>query len=286
MTIILRRRKLGRTSCREIAANSKTGIVVVRNDKPMPEGHELVIRWGTTSNLPYPATVVNEAKAIHWVADKSASRFAMAEQGLSPKTWLKVDHFLAPENLNGNGDYPFPVIVRKNVHSQGRDLYSCSDVLELQNVCLKLGEGNYYISEYIPKVAEYRVLVGSGRVVWVAKKTPADPDAIAWNVAQGGRFDNVRWQEWPIEAIRVAIEAFKLSGLDFGGVDVMVDADGRAYVLEINSAPSQTSPYRQSCMAKFFDYIVENGKEHIAVADYNSYLGVIHPAMTEKVRHG
>lgn len=280
MTIILRRRKLGRTSCREIAANSKTGIVVVRNDKPMPEGHELVIRWGTTSNLPYPATVVNEAKAIHWVADKSASRFAMAEQGLSPDTWLTFEDFLnTPQHTD-------QWVVRKNIHSQGRDLYHCKSVDEVEVAVVKLGAGNYYISEYIPKVAEYRVLVGSGRVVWVAKKTPADPDAIAWNVAQGGRFDNVRWQEWPIEAIRVAIEAFKLSGLDFGGVDVMCDADGRAYVLEINSAPSQTSPYRQSCMAKFFDYIVENGKEHIAVADYNSYLGVIHPAMTEKVRHG
>ena len=280
MTIILRRRKLGRTSCREIAANSKTGIVVVRNDKPMPEGHELVIRWGTTSNLPYPATVINEAKAIHWVADKATSRKLMADAGLAPETWLFWEDWADDERDIAN------VIVRKRNHSQGRDLYHCTSIGEVSAAVKTFGAGNYYISEYIPKVAEYRVLVGSGRVVWVAKKTPADPDAIAWNVAMGGRFDNVRWQEWPIEAIRVAIEAFKLSGLDFGGVDVMVAPCGRCYVLEINSAPSQTSPYRQSCMAKFFDYIVENGKEHIAVADYNSYLGVIHPAMTEKVRHG
>ena len=57
--------------------------------------------------------------------------------------------------------------------------------------------------------------------------------------------------------------AAKVSGCDFCGVDVMVDADGKAYVLEVNSAPSQTSEYRQGCVAKAFDYIVQNGKTPI-----------------------
>lgn len=276
MTIILRRRKLGRTSGNEIARLSKTGIVCVRNDKPFPKGHDIVIRWGTTSNLPYPATVINDAKAIHWVADKATSRKIMADAGLSPVTWLFWEDWADDERDITN------VIVRKRNHSQGRDLYHCNSIGEVSAAVKKLGAGNYYISEFIPKVAEYRVLVGSGRVVWVAKKTPADPDAIAWNVAQGGRFDNVRWSEWPMEAIHVAIEAWKLSGLDFGGVDVMVDADKNAYVLEINSAPSQTSPYRQQCMAKYFDYIVENGKDFLPDVEEWHWKNVIHPALREE----
>lgn len=277
MVILLRRRKLGKTSCEAIAAMSKTGIVCVRNDRAFPDGHDVVIRWGTTSNIPYKATVINEAKAIHWVADKSASRKIMADKGLAPETWT--------ENFRGLAfDLYDAMIVRKRTHSQGRDLYHCNTLEQVLEATQKLGEGNYYISAYIPKVEEYRVLVGSGRAVWVAKKTPGDPNAIAWNVAQGGRFDNVRWNDWPLQAINVAVEAFLLSGLDFGGVDVMCDAEGKAYVLEINSAPSQTSPYRQECMSKFFDYIVENGKETIPVADYKSYLGVIHPAISDKAR--
>lgn len=276
MAVILRRRRLGRTSCNEIARLSKTGIVAVRNDQPMPDGHDLIIRWGTTSNLPYKAKVLNEAAAIHWVADKATSRKIMADAGLSPQTWLSFDEMLAyAEDVDS-------FIVRKSVHSQGRDLYHCLNTDGVKVACDKLGEGNYYISEYVAKVAEYRVLVGSGRVVWVAKKTPADPDAIAWNVAQGGRFDNVRWGEWPLEAIRVAIEAWKLSGLDFGGVDVMVDADGKAYVLEINSAPSQTSPYRQGCMAKYFDWIVNNDANHFEPVEHiRKWQDVIHPALRE-----
>jgi len=144
----------------------------------------------------------------------------------------------------------------------------------------------WYASELIDKVAEYRVYVVSGRVATVAEKTPDNPDAVAWNVAQGGRFDVVRWGSWPMEVVRVALEAFKYSGLDFGGVDVMVDRDGRAYVIEINSAPSlpllssgQVS-YRQTCMAKTFAYIMQNGKEHFASPEnYDHWSQVIHPAI-------
>ena len=75
-----------------------------------------------------------------------------------------------------------------------------------------------------------------------------------------------------------------MSGLDFGGVDVMVDADGKAYVLEINSAPSLTSPYRQECMAKCFDYIVENGKGMIGVKDDEDWKDFVHPAVCDKAR--
>jgi hypothetical protein len=72
-----------------------------------------------------------------------------------------------------------------------------------------------------------------------------------------------------------------LSSLDFGAVDVMVDANGRPYVLEINSAPSQTSPYRQECMAKAFDYIVRNGKDSIPIIpERGGYKKFIHVALT------
>ena len=71
--------------------------------------------------------------------------------------------------------------------------------------------------------------------------------------------------------------------LDFGGVDVMVVAGGNAYVLEINSAPSQTSPYRQECTAKAFDYIVQYGKERIdVVQERGGYRKFIHPCLTNE----
>lgn len=275
MSVILRRRKLGRTSCREISRMMSHQTMVVRNDKPIPNiYHEVLFRWGTTSNIPDNYhTIVNTAEAIHRVNDKTGFRRILNEHNLCPPTWFNVLEL--PE---GGGPY----VVRPKVHAQGRRLYVADNNFKANEAAYMCGEG-YYISTLINKVAEYRVFVAQGRAVWVAQKTPGNPEDVAWNVARGGRFDNVRWDNWPLRVVKQAILAFNLSGLDFGGVDVMVDAEGNPYVLEINSAPSQTSPYRQSCVAKVFDYIIDNGKGTIPlVEERGGYKKFIHPAINEE----
>lgn len=278
MTTIVRRRSLGMSSAKGICEFSKTGIKWVRSDNlPLPDD-DLYIRWGCTCNLPRDKKqqVLNTAGAIHLVADKLEFRRVLEEHELCPKTWFDW------------GDEPLDDrkhIIRTRTHHQGRGLWLVDgdkDWLMGQEVCDSLGEGNYYINEFIDKVAEYRVFVVSGRAVCVAEKTPGNPKDIAWNVARGGRFDNVRWDNWPLKAVKKSIEAFNLSGLDFGGVDVMVDAEGECYILEINSAPSLTSPYRQECMARGFDWIVKNGKEHIPlIGERGGYRKFIHPAVCD-----
>lgn len=278
MTVVmLRRRKLGRTSCREIAGFANNIAHVVRNDQPMPDGVSMVIRWGTTSNVPVN-NVVNTAEAIHRVGDKAGFRRVLMSYYndgntlLCPYTWFDGGEM--------NNQWPDPIVVRPKVHAQGRHVYLCNNTEEFENAVRRCGEG-WYASTYIPKVAEYRITFVQGRVSWVAKKTPGNPQDVAWNVARGGRFDNVRWDEWPLKAVRVSREAFLLSGLDFGAVDVMLDAEGNPYVLEINSAPSQTSPYRQECMAKCFDYLIVNGKQAINVSDQRGgWKKFIHPALS------
>lgn len=280
--IILRRPKLG-LSVKHLVEKSETIDKVVRNDRVIPDNLSLVFRWGTTSNVDC-RNVVNTAEAIHRVNDKAGFRSLLMDawadagangQPLCPYTYREGDAG-AQDILEHLGK----VVIRPRVHAQGKHVYLCETLDQMAGAIRRCGAG-FYVSQYIAKMAEYRVTFVQGRVVWVAQKTPGDPNAIAWNVARGGRFDNVRWDAWPLRTIRVAREAFVLSGLDFGAVDVMVDRDGRPYVLEINSAPSQTSPYRQECMAKAFDYIVRNGKDSIPViAERGGYKKFIHPALT------
>jgi hypothetical protein len=288
VSYILRRRKLGRTSAREIARGSSQGIVVYRNDGRkynhvtnkyeripggLPHQVDYVFRWGCTSVVNGNGQVVNKSAAISAVGDKRAFRKMTADAGLAPKTWLSVNE----EGI------VYPVVLRRSTHAQGRNLHVCNNIQELRSAAARYGEGNYYISALIQKVSEYRVAVVSGRVCWVAKKTPSNPNAVAWNVAQGGRFDNVPWSDWPLKAVKVAIQAFKMTELDFGGVDVMLDAQGNVFVLEINSAPSQTSPYRQSCFTKCFDYIVQFGKDHIPLTEEpGGWKKFIHPALSNE----
>lgn len=183
------------------------------------------------------------------------------------------------------------LVLRPKRHAQGRNLFVVNglrEALEVARQKPRVFRDGWYLSELVDKVEEYRVYVVSGRVATVARKTPADSSAVAWNVAQGGRFDVVRWGDWHLEVCRVAVEAMKhFPLLDFGGVDVMVDREGRAWVIEINSAPSLpllsdgSVSYRQICMAKCFKWISEHGKEHMETEGYESWRQMIHPSIRE-----
>lgn len=278
MKLILRRRKLGNTSCREISAKSRQHLVVHRHDRRLygwPQV-DMVFRWGCTAEIPEHITVVNSANAIAEVNNKVAFRLRMAEAQLAPPTVTTV---AAVATMN------WPLVVRPIVHHQGRHTYKVANRAEFDRAAMLCTRksGGWYASPFINKVAEYRVFVVQGRASCVAVKTPGNPQDVAWNVARGGRFDSVRFDDWPLKAVKTAIAAFNLSGLDFGGVDVMVDADNNCYVLEINSAPSLTSPYRQECMAKCFDYIVEHGKAKIGLTEAKGgWRKFIHPAISNE----
>lgn len=293
--VIFRRRRLGLGSANGILNTMEEGCTIrthnplrrtARREGPWPNDTSLVIRWGCTARIPVDCNrVLNTVEAINLVNDKTRFRMMLNEHGLCPKTWDSFTPFAVDNNTPDEVNMGFSVIVRRRNHAQGRNLHVCSGLYYVRQACQRYGTGNYYISELINKSAEYRVFVAQGRAVWVARKTPGNPDDVAWNVARGGRFDNVSWGDWPLRVVRVAIEAFNLSGLDFGGVDVIVDDEGRAYVIEINSAPSQTSPYRQSCVARVFDYIIRNGKGTIPlIAERGGYRKFVHPAVCDSAQ--
>lgn len=282
--ILLRRPKLGRTSCNAIGQYAGGTILPVLHTEGVPEA-DVVFRWGCTANVVGEPIIINKARNIHVVNNKAAFRKALADaegilEGLAPRTWLTlrslVDDF--------GTDLPYPVVLRPAKHAQGKHVYLCGTFNELRSAVDRMNTPYYYISRFIEKSAEYRVFVAQGRVVWVASKTPGNPDDVAWNVAQGGKFENVRWGSWPIKVCRAAIEAMAVSELDFGGVDVMVErGTDFPYVLEINSAPSHTSPYRQQCTAKVFKRMVDT--KFFGRIDSHpdaGWRGVIHPAISNE----
>ncbi len=283
MNILFRRRRLGNGSCNGIADQSSTGLAVLRNDAAFPSELTYVFRWGCTSTIPNRdgVTIVNKASAIHWCSNKKQGRLDMQAAGVAvPETWTAEAFANDPRRGVGPPGTDGYFVLRRETHAQGRDLWHGTDTEILQAITRHSVE-NGYVSRMINKVAEYRVAVVQGRVAWVASKTPADASAIAWNVAQGGSFSNVRWGDWPMAVVKEALKAAIVSETDFCGVDVMVDANGLAYVLEVNSAPSLTSEYRQRCFAKCFDYIVENGKDHFEPVHERpmSWRTTIHPAL-------
>ena len=82
-----------------------------------------------------------------------------------------------------------------------------------------------------------------------------------------------------MRAVVAAVDAANVIGVDFAGVDVMLDAEGNPYVLELNSAPSQTSPYRQLCSAKVFKWMHDNGTGYTSEVSGGTWKDYIHPAV-------
>jgi glutathione synthase/RimK-type ligase-like ATP-grasp enzyme len=268
MVYILRRKALGKDSTEGLNEYSKHDLPVVLNTNEQPDGHDTCIRWGCTSNIK-ARKVINSAKAIHRVNDKRAFRKLLQENTVSvPRTYF------THHDIRAYGMFPF--IVRPEHHAGGRQLYLCNHPWEILVATRKCG-ANWYASEYIKKTHEYRIFIMQGKVVCVAQKVPEDVDAVAWNHCQGAVFNNVRWGEWPLQACKIAIEAHNLSKLDFSGVDIMLDKD-KPFVLELNSAPSLTSPYRRQCMAKGFDWMLEHGTDTIKPNRNQDWRGVIHPS--------
>jgi len=279
MFYILRRKGLGLGSTKAIKSLSQHKITIIKHNTILEfKEEDIILRWGCTSLTPTPplTTILNKSVAIHCVNNKTFFRQALQKQApqLIPRTWFTYE----------DPEITYPCILRPQTHAQGKNLFFCENKKDLEfhlshnpifpNTC-------YYISEYIPKVAEYRVMFIQGLVAWVATKIPANPEAIAWNVAKGGKFANVKWKNWPIDVIETAYQAYIISGLYLGGVDVMVDKNGRSYVLEINSAPSHTSPYRQSCTTKCIDYgITHNMFNHLQPNNiFKKYSKWLHPAL-------
>lgn len=287
MNILLRRYKLGKTSCEGIQAASQEGLTWFRNDDPLaPQGVHYLFRWGCTS--PFPAEhTINKAEAISLASDKALTREKLQRAGVSiPPTWFSQAD--VPEEALRRG-----VITRPAHHWQGRMVFKSRTRAGLAysfHRCQRWdgdGEpGHAYISAFIPKDHEYRVYVIQGRVAAVAEKTIGDPTRVAWNHARGGSFHNVSWRDWPIGACLDSLAAMRVVGLDFGGVDVMTKGE-EIYILEINAAPSLSSPYRQQVFAKCFDYMVAYGSQHIPVTelppsnDARAYRHIIHPALRE-----
>lgn len=275
MNTILRRRGSGRSSLTGIAEAMSEQINIVRNDRIRagPSPIDFLFRWGCVTPMNHAGITVNTSEMIHWCQDKRASRLAMQDAGVSvPQTW-------AAEEFNGVS-LQEQFVLRPPQHAQGRHLVTGHATVMHHTIVIDPIYSEGYVSRLINKVAEYRVFVIQNRIAWVARKTPGNPQDVAWNVAQGGRFDNVAWEDWPAAVTIEALKAARVGGIDFGGVDVIVDADGKAYVLEINSAVALESPYRTLCTAKAFDYIVQHGKEYFPNPErIKTYRSVIHPAI-------
>jgi len=278
--LILRRRKLGRGSTQGIKKHLQhNNFKIRRNDKVRQQEVDLLVRWGCTSNYTASKTL-NKASAISTCNNKKLCRELFITKEINTPKMYQMNTITTED---------FPVIVRPLNHSRGRNVYLCKNFFDLTEANSKTN-GNNYISQYIQKDREFGIFVFNNRITSVIEKLPKIDGAnnnIAWNVAQGTHaFENVGWDTWPLKACVLALKAVNAIGLDFGRIDIIAKGD-EYYVLEVNSAHSLTSDYRQECFAKALDYYITNDSvvnKYESLEDFKkvkSFKSIIHPALRE-----
>jgi glutathione synthase/RimK-type ligase-like ATP-grasp enzyme len=283
MSYILRRDHWGETSTKWVLegieelfkTRGKTmDCKVINKDQETIPVSDWCVRWATTSSVPGNPKVINRADAIHRVYNKGVFRKKLADAGLAPKTWIN--------------EYPdeYPVVIRPVHHGRSEDLYIAhnkKDATGIIREILKENEG-FYCSEFIDKDKEFRVFAVQGRSVGMCEKIPEEADNVSWGCVGDGIFQYIKWSQWDTVVTKTALEAFNLSGLDFGAVDVILKGSGnsrKAYVLEINTGPdlSEYWGYQMGCG---IGHILETeSRETIPFGPSGNWKSYIHPGQSD-----
>jgi RimK family alpha-L-glutamate ligase len=177
-------------------------------------------------------TCVNGPRAIERTVDKFLASALLARAGVAtPRTIAcerAEDALEAFEQLGGD------VIVKPLFGSMGAGMTRVEDADVAHRVfhALELERAVYYLQETLPHDGrDLRALVVGGRVVAAIQRVGSGWRA---NLARGAR---AQATELSAEQERLCLEAAEVLGVDYAGVDVLRAADGREYVLELNSIP-------------------------------------------------
>lgn len=201
----------------------------------VPKTTDLIIRWGAAPETQYqnPPQVLNPRDNVIRASNKLEFFNLIKESGLAdfiPPYW---------SNKNEVPDDQYPIVCRTVLSG-----HSGAGIV-LANDCDDLVDAPLY-TKYIKKEHEYRVHVG---------RLP-DGTCSAFATQRKARragYENPNWQirnhsngfvyvrqgfVTPSVVTEAAIEVFKVTGLDFGAVDVIYNKQAdKAYVLEVNTAP-------------------------------------------------
>lgn len=281
--------KDGRPSMKNVYSKMTTGDLIVRRNIPgavyyrhytnnkitslnkvvAPKFNDvsIIIRWGTQEVLNdiKDAVIYNKSKALALVSNKFESRKAMFAAGVNVP--MNVDNNTA-ENL-----ISYPVIARPFKHSKGKNFVT----LPNRNSFLahyQTNKNGWYYSNFIDKVKEFRVHTASGKCLNLLEKPNPGPGQIAWNRAQGNdAFVSVKWEDYPLPVVLEGLKACKALGADFLGVDVILDKQGKAWVLEGNSSPTlNSSEYSCTRYSKYFEWLMRSPeyREHWDFTQFKS----------------
>lgn len=179
--------------------------------------------------------VYNSVRAIEKSVDKAMTSLLLHRAGIpTPPTWVTESEAQARALLMREIALGHNLVLKPLFGSQGKGLMRLASPADLPPG--EAYQSVYYLQRYIGGEAgaweDYRVLVAGG-----ASCAAMTRKGSSWinNVAQGAAC-----QPAPLdpELSRLAEDATRALGMEYAGVDLMRDPEGRLCVLEVNSIPA------------------------------------------------
>lgn len=179
--------------------------------------------------------VYNDARAIERTVDKAMTSFVLHLAGIpTPPVWVTGSIEEARARISSELALGHSIVTKPLFGSQGVGLRRFSAQAELD--ALTPDQGLFYLQRYVDSgddSHDFRVFVIAGKAVAAMRRC-----GITWlnNVHQGARCEPVMLDEMLL--VRLAEDAVKALDMNYAGVDIIRDRNGRATVLEVNSIPA------------------------------------------------
>jgi RimK family alpha-L-glutamate ligase len=197
---------------------------------------EVVLRLDVLHALPLLGVpVVNSGRAIERTVDKAMTSFLLARAGIpTPRTWVTESSEAAAAIAAQAFTEGRTLVLKPLFGSQGEGIARVASAAELAAAVPPTGV--WYLQEFIERGAgayrDWRVLVVQGRARAAMQRVSEH-----WitNRAQGARCEPATLDP---ELARLAEAAAAAVDIDYTGVDLMRDRDGRWWVGEVNGIPA------------------------------------------------
>lgn len=224
--------------CAQVAAGAidlteVSGVLV----RMMPPGslEQVVFRMDALHRLlALGVPVLNPPRAIEAAVDKYLALAKLEAAGLPvPPTWVGESASSALEAFQRLGG---DVVVKPLFGAEGRGLVRVSEIELARRVfhALERVGSVLYVQRFIPhRGHDVRVFVLGERVLGAIRRHAADGE---WrtNVAVGGRAEPLLLD---VATERLALHAARAVGAHMAGIDLLPDARGDFFVLEVNAVP-------------------------------------------------
>lgn len=240
--------KQGSASAKKLAEALDGKVLKHVGSKYKPRLGDVVVNWGAAAPPVFaPATTLN--------ADVRVAQCKLATFDKLQAAGVRIPpHWTA----KGGGDGVFPVVCRTKLRGHS------GDGIVIANNADELVEAPLY-TKYVKKKDEYRVHVLKDKAFFIQRKArKLDNDKPNWlvrNLAGGFVFVECPGDEVPADVINQAVATVAALAIDFGGVDVIWnDKEGKAYVLEVNTAcglEDRTADKYQKAIA---DLVADQGR--------------------------